>query len=266
MHTFEYHKAASLEQAIGLLEQSSEGMLLAGGQTLITAMKQRLIAPSDLISVDRLDTLKGIELDGDSLVIGAGETHATVAGSDIVRQAIPTLADLAGLIGDPHVRNRGTLGGSIANNDPAADYPAALLALDATVHTSRRAIAAADFFTGLFETDLKKGEIILRVSFPVPQRAGYEKFPNPASRFALVGVFAARSADGSARIAVTGAGHDGVFRVATLEQALASDFSADRVPSGPLDGVELLSDIHADADYRAALVPVIAARAVARAG
>ena len=266
MYETTYHRAASLSEAQSAMSQADDGKYLAGGQTLIATMKQRLAAPSDVIDISRLAELQGIEAGADSLTIGAATTHAEVAGSSAVRGSIAALAELAGHIGDPHVRYVGTLGGSVANNDPAADYPAAVLGLDGTVHTDQRAIAAGDFFTGLFETALADNEIITRISFTVPQSAAYEKFANPASRYAMVGVLVAKMKDGSVRVAVTGAGDNGVFRSAALESALAGSGSADAVDSVAVDAGGILSDIHGSAAYRAHLVTVMAKRAAQRSG
>ena len=244
MYAFAYHRPTSLRQAANLLAADGDAKILAGGHTLLPAMKLRLAAPSALIDLGRLKDLRGVESKGRSVVIGAMTPHAEVEASAAVRAAIPALAELAGIIGDPAVRARGTLGGSIANNDPAADYPAACLALGATIVTTRRKIPAEAFFTGLFETALEPGEIIAKVAFPTPQKAGYAKFRNPASRYALAGVFVAkRGAD--VRVAVTGAGAGGVFRARALEDALLTRFapkSLDGIAVSP-DG--LTSDIHA---------------------
>ena len=263
MYDFSYHRPASLEDAAALLGKAEDGVLMAGGQTLIPTLKQRLAQPSDVIDMRDIEGLDGIAVLGNTVEIGAMARHGAVAASTDVQKAIPALAHLAGLIGDPQVRNQGTIGGSLATNDPAADYPAAVLALNATVHTDRREIAADDFFTGLFETALDDSEIITRVSFPLPERAGYAKFPNPASRYAIVGVMAAHLG-GSVRVAVTGAGAC-VFRVRDMEAALAGEFSADAVAdiAVPPDGLN--EDIHASAEYRAHLVTVMAKRAVAAA-
>jgi len=263
MYNFSYRRVASLDDAVAALGAAEDAKLLAGGMTLLPTMKQRLAAPSDLIDLGGLADLAGIEKDGDTVVIGAMARHAAVAASDVVQGAIPALAALAAGIGDPQVRNRGTLGGSVANADPAADYPAALVALNAVVHTSTRSIAADDFFTGLFETALEEDEIITRVGFPVPEKAAYMKFRNPASRYAIVGVFVARGA-GGVRVAVTGAGGS-VFRVPEMEQALAANFSPEAVADITVPADELNSDIHASAEYRAHLVTVMARRAVAKA-
>jgi carbon-monoxide dehydrogenase medium subunit len=264
MYAFDYHRPDSVAAAASLLGASEEAKLLAGGQTLIPTMKLRLASPGEIIDLSRIADLNGIALEGDKLVIGATTTHAVVAGSPIVKQAIPTLAELAHLIGDPAVRHRGTIGGSLANNDPAADYPAAALALGATITTSKRDIAADDYFKGLFETALEPGEIITKVAFPTHQKAGYAKFRNPASRFALVGVFVAKSASG-VRVAVTGAGSSGVFRVPELETPLTANFSPDAIAGVKLGTDGINTDIHADAAYRAHLIVVMAKRAVAAA-
>jgi len=265
MYAFNYVKPASLADAAAALSGAEDGTLLAGGQTLLPTMKQRLASPSDLVDLSGIAELQGISVGGGTVTIGAMSRHAAVAGSADVQAAIPALAALAGGIGDQAVRNRGTLGGSVANNDPAADYPAAVLGLGATVKTTNREIAADDFFTGLFETALMPGEIVTAVSFPQPQKAAYAKFPNPASRYAMVGVFVAKFADG-VRVAVTGAGDSGVFRVAAYESALAANFSADAVPDGAVSADSLNSDLHADAEYRAHLIAVMTRRAVAAAG
>ena len=264
MYAFSYHRPADIAAAQGHLT-SADAKLLAGGQTLIPTMKQRLASPSDIVDLAKVKDLLGISRDGDSIVIGAMTRHVEVANSALVRQAIPALAALAGGIGDPQVRNRGTIGGSLANNDPAADYPAAALALGATIITNKRRIAAADYFKGLFETALASDEIIKSVSFPIPQKAAYQKFPNPASRYALVGVFVAKGA-GGVTVAVTGAGDAGVFRAKALEAALASNFSAAALDGVNVPAAGLNSDMHADSDYRAHLIGVMAKRAVAAAG
>jgi aerobic carbon-monoxide dehydrogenase medium subunit len=226
-------------------------------------MKQRLAQPSDLVDLGGIAELKGIKVDGSTVTIGAMTTHNDVAHSADVKKTIPALAALAEGIGDPQVRNRGTIGGSISNNDPAADYPAALVGLDATVITNKRKIKADDFFKGMFETALGDGEIVTAVSFPKPEKAGYAKFPNPASRYAMVGVMAAKTA-GGVRVAVTGAG-PGVFRQKDMEKALSANFAADAIKGVKTDSKNLNSDIHGSADYRAHLVGVMAGRAVAAA-
>jgi carbon-monoxide dehydrogenase medium subunit len=265
MYETTYHRPATVAEAASLLASSSEAKLLAGGQTLLPTMKQRLAAPEHLVDIGKLAELKGITVSGDTVTIGAGTKHAEVAASADVARAIPALANLASLIGDPAVRHMGTIGGSVANNDPAADYPAALLGLGATVVTNKRSIAADDFFTGLFETALEDGEIIVKVSFPVPQKAGYEKFRNPASRYAMCGVFVAKTGSG-VRVAATGVGSSGAFRVTAMEQALASNWSPDAVASITVPAGDMLSDIHGSSEYRAHLVTVMAKRAVAKAG
>ncbi len=236
---------------------------MAGGQTLLPTMKQRLASPDALIDLKGIGALASISRTAAGLEIGALATHAAVAASPVVQQTIPALAGLADGIGDPQVRNRGTLGGSIANNDPAADYPAALVALGATVKTCERSIAAGDFFTGLFETDLEPGEVVMSVSFPIPRRAAYAKFPNPASRYAIVGVFVAETTQG-VRVAVTGA-RPGVFRLTEAEQALSRAFAPTSLAGLQISDQGLNSDIHAGAPYRAHLIAVMAKRAVQQA-
>ena len=263
MYSVNYHRASSVAEAAKLVT-SGDAKLLSGGMTLIPAMKTRLAAPTDLVDISRIGELKGIKVAGETVTIGAATTHAEVAADGTLKKAAPVVADLASLIGDPHVRHKGTIGGSVANNDPAADYPAALLALDATVVTHSREIAAADFFTGLFETALEEGEIVTAVRFTAPEKAGYEKFRNPASLYAIVGVFVAKGKDG-VRVAVTGAGENGVFRSAEMEAALAKDFSPKAVEGISVPAGGLMSDIHASAEYRANLVKVMAKRAVAKA-
>ncbi len=263
MYAFEYHRPASVAEAVRLLREKPEAKLLAGGHTLIPTLKQRLAQPSDLVDLGGIAELRGIREEGGALVIGAATPHGEVETSDLVRRTIPALAHLAGEIGDPQVRNRGTIGGSIANNDPAADWPAAVLGLGATVRTDRREIAADDFFTGMFETALEADEIVTAVVFPRPRRAAYAKFPNPASRYAMVGVFVAET-DGGVRVAVTGAAPC-VFRLTALERALAANFAPEAVDGVTVDASELNSDIHASADYRAHLVKVMAKRAIASA-
>ena len=260
MYQFNYRKASSVENAADLLANAEDGVYLAGGMTLIPTLKQRLAAPSDVIDVGGLDGLRGIDV-GATVRIGALATHAEVAASAEVRGAIPALSDLAEGIGDAHVRNRGTIGGSIANSDPAADYPAAVVGLGATVHTNRRSIAGDDFFTDLFETALEEGEIITAVEFPVPASASYAKFPNPASRYAVVGVMVAR-VDGGVRVGVTGAGPC-AFRSAELEAALADGLSVAALDGVSVPSANFNSDLHASAEYRAHLVAVMARRAVA---
>jgi carbon-monoxide dehydrogenase medium subunit len=263
MYAFNYHKAASVAEAAGMLSGNPEAKVLAGGQTLIAAMKLRLASPSDLVDLRGIAELRGIKSDANGLTIGAMTTHAEVAASADVRQKIPALARLANGIGDRLVRNLGTLGGSVANNDPAADYPAGVVGLGAIINTDKRKIPADQFFTGMFSTALQPGEIITSVSFPVPKRAGYTKFRNPASRYAIVGVFVADTSNG-VRVAVTGAGPS-VFRVAEMERALSSRFSPDAVANVKVPAGGLNSDLHASAEYRANLVTVMAKRAVEQA-
>jgi carbon-monoxide dehydrogenase medium subunit len=263
MYAVNYHRASSVADAAKLM-QSGDAKLLSGGMTLIPAMKTRLAAPSDVVDISRIGELKGVSVSGDTVTIGAATTHAEVAADATLKKAAPAVADLASHIGDPHVRHKGTIGGSVANNDPAADYPAALLALNATIVTDRREIAAEDFFTGLFETSLKEGEIITAVRFTAPEKAGYEKFRNPASLYAIAGVFVAKGKDG-VRVAVTGAGENGVFRGGDFEAALAKSFDASAVEGIKVSADGLMSDIHASAEYRANLIKVMAKRAVAKA-
>jgi aerobic carbon-monoxide dehydrogenase medium subunit len=264
MYDFNYHKPKSVDDAAKLIASHGEAKLVAGGMTLIPTLKQRLASPSDLIDLGAIASLQGIKREGNALVIGAMTKHADVASSAEVKKAIPALADLADGIGDPQVRNRGTIGGSVANADPAADYPAGLVGLGATVITNKRKIGADEFFKGLFETALQAGEIVTGVSFPIPDKAAYAKFPNPASRYAVVGVFVAKTGS-SVRVAVTGAGPS-VFRLKDAEAVLAKSFTP-----GALDGLKvkadgLNGDIHASAEYRAHLVGVMAKRAVVAAG
>ncbi|MBZ9817869.1 FAD binding domain-containing protein [Mesorhizobium sp. CA4] len=260
MYSVNYHRASSLADAAKLMK-NGDAKLLSGGMTLIPAMKTRLASPSDLVDVSRLNDLQGVKVSGKTVTIGAATTHYDVSSDEKLRKACPALAHLASLIGDPAVRHKGTIGGSIANNDPAADYPAALLALGATIITNKREIAADKFFKGLFETALKEGEIATAVSFTAPAKAAYQKFRNPASRYAIVGVFVAKGKDG-VRVAVTGAGEDGVFRSKEIEAALAKNFDAAALAGLKLPAKGLMSDIHASADYRANLIAVMAKRAV----
>ncbi|TCL72709.1 xanthine dehydrogenase family protein subunit M [Rhizobium sp. BK251] len=265
MYATNYHRASSVDEAVRLLAGTPEGKYVSGGMTLIATMKQRLASPSDLVDLRHIPSMKGIRVEGRKVTIGAATTHAEVTQSAAIRAVCPALCELAGLIGDPHVRHMGTIGGSIANNDPAADYPAAMLALGATIATDRREISADDFFTGLFETALEEGEVVTAVSFEAPEKAGYAKFANPASRYAMTGVFAAKQA-GGARVAVTGAGGDGVFRQKAMESALAANWSSQAIANVTVDPSNLMSDLHATAEYRANLVKVMAKRAVAAAG
>jgi carbon-monoxide dehydrogenase medium subunit len=261
MYPFEYRRPASVTEAVQALRDDDGAKLLAGGQSLLAAMRQRLATHSALVDIGALAELRGIRRDGERLVIGAGEKHADVAASTAVAAAIPALAALADGIGDPLVRHMGTLGGSIANNDPSADYPSAVLALDAQIITSERAIAADDFFLGMFETALGPAEIITAVSFAIPRRAAYVKFPNPASRYAMAGAFVAEHARG-VRVAITGAAPC-VFRATAFEAALTRDFRSDALHGIALDAANLLADMHGSAAYRAHLAGVVARRAVA---
>lgn len=261
MYAFEYARPSSIDEAKKLLADNPEGLALAGGQTLLPAMKLRLSSPSKVVDLGAIGELRGVKRDGQTLTIGAMTTHADVAESDVVQSAIPALAHLAESIGDPQVRNRGTIGGSIANDDPAADYPAGLMALGATIVTTNRSISADDFFQGLFTTALEPGEIITAIECPVPEKFAYEKFPHPASRFALVGVGVA-STGGNVRVAVTGAGENGVFRWVEAEGALGSQLSPAALDALSVSTDGMMSDMHADAEYRAHLVKVMAKRAV----
>ena len=260
MQAFAFHTPANVAAA-AQLAQNGDAKLMSGGQTLLQSMKLGLIAPTDVIDLGAITELKGITVADGKVTIGAGTTHAAVAASKEVQQAIPALAALAGHIGDRQVRNRGTIGGSLANNDPAACYPAAVLGLGATVHTNSRTIAADDFFLGLYTTALAEGEIITAVSFPIPAKAAWQKFKQPASRFSLVGVFVSHGA-GGVRVAVTGAGAV-VYRESGLETKLAADWSAAALAGATVSADGLNNDLHGSAEYRAALIPVLAGRAVA---
>ena len=266
MYQTTYHRPSSVDEAVSLFGKGKEAKFLAGGQTLIPVMKQRLAAPSDVIDLARIKELVGIDVTGDAVTIKAATPHYDVATSAAVQKAIPALAHLASTIGDPAVRHRGTIGGSLANNDPAADYPSAVLALGATIKTNKRSIAADDFFKGLFSTALEDGEIITAVSFPVPAKAGYAKFPHPASRFALTGVFVAKTKSGDVRAAATGASQSGVMRVGAIEAALKANWSPGALANVTISASGLLNDIHGSADYRANLIKVMAERAVTAAG
>ncbi len=261
MYSTNYHRASSVEDAARLLGEADDGKLVSGGMTLIPAMKTRLAAPSDVIDLRHIGDLKGITVSGRDVTIRAGTTHAQVADSKELAAICHAFCHMAGQIGDPHVRHLGTIGGSIANNDPAADYPAALLALGATVVTNKREIAAEDFFTGLFETALDADEIVTAVKFRAPEKCGYQKFRNPASRYAMTGVFVARDGAG-VKVGVTGAGDDGVFRSAEIESALSSSFDASALDAVTVPSADLMTDIHASAEYRANLIVVMAKRAV----
>ena len=264
MNDFGFHKPRTLAEAVAARKKSPEGKFLAGGQSLLPVLKLDMAAPSDLISLTGLAELKGIAADGPAVVVGAGSTHAEVAASAVVKSTIPALAELAGHIGDAQVRNRGTLGGSLAHADPSADYPAAVVALKGTVRTDRRAIAADDFFKkGMFETALAADEVVVGVKFEKPERAAYAKFPNPASKYAIVGVLVAKYADG-VRVAVTGAGAS-VFRIKAMEDALNKKFAPESLDGITVSSEGLNSEIGADAEYRAHLIGVMAKRAVAAA-
>ena len=262
MYAFSYVKPASLKEVSDFLKTNPDARPLAGGMTLIPTLKARLAQPTHLVDIAALEELKGIDAKGGTLVIGAGTRHGEVARSSVVRGAIPALAELAERIGDPQVRNCGTMGGSVANNDPAADYPAAVLGLNASVITDRRTIAADDYFQGMFTTALEPGELIVKLSFPVPRRAAYEKFAHPASGYAMTGVFVADTAQG-VRVAVTGAG-PGVFRWRQAEEALAGKIAVDAVAGLRMPADDMNQDIHGSREYRANLVNVLTRRAVAR--
>jgi aerobic carbon-monoxide dehydrogenase medium subunit len=266
MYSTNYHRASSVDEAVALYGKGSDPKFLAGGHTLLPVMKQRLTAPSDVIDIAKIPGLIGIETSGDTLTIKAATTYYDILSNADVKRTIPAIAHLTSVLGDPAVRYRGTIGGSVATNDPAADYPAAVLALNATVKTNKREIPADQFFKGLFMTALEDNEIITAISFPVPEKAGYSKMRNPASRFALTGVFVAKLKSGEIRVAATGASQNGVMRVPVIEDALKSNWS-----SSALDGIKvsddgLIEDIHGTSDYRANLIKVMAQRAVESAG
>ena len=265
MYNTTYHRAGSVEEAAKLASANDEAKFVSGGQTLIPAMKSRLAAPSDLIDLRHIASMKGITISGKSVTIGAATIHYDVAASKELAAVCHALCSLASHIGDPHVRHMGTIGGSISNNDPAADYPSAMLALGATIVTNQRELSAEDFFTGLFETALEAGEIVTAVKFTAPDKAGYAKFPNPASRYAMTGVFVAKTGS-DVKVAVTGAGENGVFRASAIEAALNANFSPDAVDGVSVSADGLMADMHASADYRANLIKVMAKRAVAAAG
>ncbi|QND51835.1 xanthine dehydrogenase family protein subunit M [Phyllobacterium sp. 628] len=262
MYETHYHRATSVEDAAKNMNAAEDGKFLAGGMTLIPTMKQRLASPSNLIDLRHIPGLKGITITGRTVRIGAVTTHSDVSTHAELAKLCPAITFLAGHIGDPHVRNMGTIGGSVANNDPAADYPTALLALDATVVTSQRSLPASEFFVGLFETALEPDEIVTAIEFTAPDKAAYKKFPNPASLYAVAGVFVAKSGN-DVRVAVTGAGENGVFRADELEAALTKNFNAAALDDVTVSADGLMSDMHASADYRANLVKVMAKRAVA---
>ena len=264
MYDFEYHKPGSLADAVKLLSADPDARPISGGQTLLPALKHRLNKPTSVIDLSGIAELKGIRREGDKLVIGALAKHVEVATSPEVKAAIPALAQMAGTIGDTQVRNRGTIGGSVSNNDPAADYPSAVMGLNATVVTDKRRIAADDFFQGMFTTALEPGELLVAIEFPIPEKAGYAKMRNPASRYVMAGAFVAKTG-GKVRVAINGAG-PGVFRQEAMEQALAASWSPDAVAAVKQDADGLNGDIHGSAEYRAHLVTVMAKRAVANAG
>jgi aerobic carbon-monoxide dehydrogenase medium subunit len=263
MYDFAYQKPSNLADAVKALSADPDAKALAGGMTLIPVLKQRLNKPSMLVDLAKLG-LVGITVSGNTVTIAGMTTHGAVAADTGLKSKIPSLSEMASIIGDDAVRHRGTIGGSLANNDPAADYPAAVLALNATIKTDRRSIKGDDFFQGMFTTALEQGELITSVEFAAPEKGAYEKFRNPASRYAIVGVYVAKTA-GGVRVAVTGAGQGGVFRHTAMEQALTANFSPDAIANITTAADGLNSDIHASAEYRAHLVGVMAKRAVARA-
>jgi carbon-monoxide dehydrogenase medium subunit len=260
MYQTTYHRPSSIDEAASLFAKGSDA------NTLLPVMKQRLAAPSDVIDLARIKDMVGVEVSGDTLTIRAATTYYDILSNADVKKAIPALVHLTSVLGDPAVRHRGTIGGSIANNDPAADYPAAVLALNATVRTNKRSFAADDFFKGLFTTALEDGEIITAVSFPIPAKAGYAKMRHPASRFALTGVFVAKTKSGDVRVAATGASQNGVMRVGAIEAALKANWSAAALDSIKISDAGMIADIHGTAAYRANLVKVMAQRAVQQTG
>jgi aerobic carbon-monoxide dehydrogenase medium subunit len=266
MYQTTYHRPSSVDEAAALFAKGSESKYLAGGHTLIPVMKQRLASPSDVIDLSKIKELVGIELSADALTIKAATTYFDILQSADAKKTIPALVHLTSVLGDPQVRYRGTIGGSIANNDPAADFPAAVLALGATLKTNKRSISADDFFRGLFATALDDGEIITAISFPIPAKAGYSKMRHPASRFALTGVFVVKTKSGDVRVAATGASQNGVMRVPAIEAALKSNWSPGALDSVTISADGLLADIHGSSSYRANLVKVMAQRAVTAAG
>lgn len=266
MYETTYHRPSSVDDAVALFKKGSDSKYLAGGHTLLPVMKQRLAQPSDVIDLARIPALVGVSATSDALVIKAATTYYDILTSADAKKAIPAIVHLTSVLGDPAVRYRGTIGGSIANNDPAADYPAAVVALDATVKTNKRSIKADDFFQGLFTTALEDGEIITEISFPIPAKAGYAKMRHPASRFALTGVFVAKTKSGDVRVAATGASQNGVMRVPAIEAALKANWSPGAIDSVTISADGLMEDIHGSAIYRANLIKVMAQRAVAAAG
>ncbi|HEY0329274.1 MAG TPA: xanthine dehydrogenase family protein subunit M [Rhodopseudomonas sp.] len=266
MYSTTYHRPATVEEAVALFAKGSDAKYLAGGHTLLPVMKQRLTAPSDVIDIARIPALIGIEASADTLTIKAATTYYDILSSAEVKRTIPAIAHLTSVLGDPAVRYRGTIGGSVATNDPTADYPAAVLALNATVKTNKREIPADQFFQGLFTTALESDEIITAIAFPIPEKAGYAKMRNPASRFALTAVFVAKLTSGEIRVTATGASQDGVMRVPVIEQALAANWSAAALDAVTVSEDGLMADIHGSSDYRANLIKVMAQRAVVAAG
>lgn len=265
MHNTNYHAVNTAAEAASILANAEDGSLLAGGQTLLPTMKARLAAPSDLVDISKAEELRGISIANGAVTIGAMTTHAEVAGHSELRTAFPALCTLAGRIGDPAVRHRGTIGGSLANNDPAACYPSAALGTGATISTNKRDISADNYFQGMFTTALDEGEVITSVSLPIPQAANYQKFAQPASRFALVGVFLAKFEDG-VRVAVTGASEEGVHRWTEAEAALSNSFAAEAITDLAVSPDGMISDLHGDGAYRANLVQVLTERAVKATG
>jgi len=265
MYQTTYHRPSSVDEAAALFAKGSDSKYLAGGHTLIPVMKQRLASPSDVIDLSKIKELVGIALSGDALIIKAATTYFDILRSADAKKAIPALVHLVSVLGDPQVRYRGTIGGSIANNDPAADFPAAVVALDATVKTNKRSISADDFFKGLFATALEDGEIITAISFPLPAKAGYSKMRHPASRFALTAVFVTKTKSGDVRAAATGASQNGVMRVPAIEAALKANWSPGALDNVRISADGLLTDIHGSSSYRANLIKVMAQRAVTAA-
>jgi carbon-monoxide dehydrogenase medium subunit len=266
MYETTYHRPSTVAEATALFAKGSESKYLAGGHTLLPVMKQRLASPSDVIDLGKIKELVGIELSADALTIKAATTYFDILQSADAKKTIPAIVHLTSVLGDPQVRYRGTIGGSIANNDPAADFPAAVLALGATVKTNKGSIAADDFFKGLFTTALADGEIITAISFPIPAKAGYSKMRHPASRFALTGVFVVKTKAGDVRVAATGASQNGVMRVPAMEAALKANWSPSALDSVKISADGLLADIHGSSAYRANLIKVMAQRAVTAAG
>ncbi|ABE38260.1 FAD binding domain-containing protein [Rhodopseudomonas pseudopalustris] len=266
MYSTNYHRPSTVEEAVALFGKGDDAKYLAGGHTLLPVMKQRLAAPSDVIDIARIPGLIGIEASSDALTIKGATTYYDILRNADVKRTIPAIAHLTSVLGDPAVRYRGTIGGSVATNDPAADYPAAVLALNATVKTNKREIPADQFFKGLFVTALEDNEIITAISFPIPAKAGYAKMRNPASRFALTGVFVARHKSGEIRVAATGASQNGVMRVGVIEDALKANWSAAALDNVKVSDEGLMADIHGTSDYRANLIRVMAQRAVDAAG